>query len=397
MVDCFDRLRHHVVVGRHDDDGQVGYFRASGTHCGERLVARGVEEGYVASVGKLHVVCAYVLGDASGFACDHVGLADVVQKRCLAVVHVSHHRHDRRTRQEVFFRILHGGDCLRHVGAHVFGGESELFGHDVDGLSVKPLVDGHHHAEVHASGDDVVDRHVHKLREVVGRHEFRDFYDFALCGFSFGILHFAVVHLFALLFAPFDALLGGLVGETGQGLFHLTLHVFAVDLLLHRTFRAAFAFCRRSSAVVSVAALVAVSGAVVSAAVLFGFRVLCDLCAGLLDVHLLFADAFALFAVGACAALGLRRPSGVAAVYPLFAPLLFALLFGAGVLVERGQVYFINDLELYACSGSLQAEHSSVVFRSFGSLLLFCGLRLFGSLLLIGLLFRLFLFRRQRL
>ena len=45
VVDRLDGLRHHAVVGGHDDHGDVRDLRAAGAHGGEGLVARGVEEG----------------------------------------------------------------------------------------------------------------------------------------------------------------------------------------------------------------------------------------------------------------------------------------------------------------------------------------------------------------
>ena len=43
--DGLDRLGHHPVVGRHHEDHDVGGLGATGAHGGERLVARGVDEG----------------------------------------------------------------------------------------------------------------------------------------------------------------------------------------------------------------------------------------------------------------------------------------------------------------------------------------------------------------
>ena len=61
MVDSFDGLRHDIVVGGYDDDTEVSYLGSSGTHCGERLVARSVEECDVTAVGELHVISTDVL------------------------------------------------------------------------------------------------------------------------------------------------------------------------------------------------------------------------------------------------------------------------------------------------------------------------------------------------
>ena len=45
VADRLDRLRHDLVVGRDDQDDDVGDLGAAGAHGGERLVARRVEEG----------------------------------------------------------------------------------------------------------------------------------------------------------------------------------------------------------------------------------------------------------------------------------------------------------------------------------------------------------------
>ena len=45
VVERLDGLRLHAVVGRHHEDRDVGDLCATGTHGGERLVTRGVDEG----------------------------------------------------------------------------------------------------------------------------------------------------------------------------------------------------------------------------------------------------------------------------------------------------------------------------------------------------------------
>jgi hypothetical protein len=98
VLDGFLGLRHHAVVGRHHQDHDVGGLCAAGTHGGEGLVARGVQEGDHAA-RRFHVVGADVLRDATGLARRHLGAADVVQQRGLAVVHVAHDGDHRRARQ----------------------------------------------------------------------------------------------------------------------------------------------------------------------------------------------------------------------------------------------------------------------------------------------------------
>ena len=45
VVDGLDGLGHDAVVGRHHQHDDVGDLGAAGPHGGERLVARGVDEG----------------------------------------------------------------------------------------------------------------------------------------------------------------------------------------------------------------------------------------------------------------------------------------------------------------------------------------------------------------
>ena len=73
VVEGLDGLGHDAVVGRHDQDDDVGDLGAPGPHGGERLVARGVDERDQLAV-VVDLVGADVLGDAARLAGDHVGL-----------------------------------------------------------------------------------------------------------------------------------------------------------------------------------------------------------------------------------------------------------------------------------------------------------------------------------
>ena len=97
VVDRLDRLRHDGVVGRHDQDDDVGGLGAARAHRREGLVARRVEEDDRLAV-DLDAVGADVLRDAAGLAGRDVGLADRVEQRRLAVVDVAHDGHDRGAR-----------------------------------------------------------------------------------------------------------------------------------------------------------------------------------------------------------------------------------------------------------------------------------------------------------
>ena len=101
-ADVLDRLLglgHDAVVGGHHEDRDVGDVRAAGAHGGERLVARGVDEGDLAAV-LLDLVGADLLGDAARLPRGHRRLADGVEQRGLAVVDVAEDGDHRRPRDE---------------------------------------------------------------------------------------------------------------------------------------------------------------------------------------------------------------------------------------------------------------------------------------------------------
>ncbi len=115
VVDRLDGLRHHAVVGGHDDHRDVGDLGAAGAHGREGLVAGGVEEGDRVVV-VVDLVGADVLGDAAGLAGRHLGLADRVEQRGLAVVDVAHDRDHGRALDQLLVGVLVGGLGLGLLG-----------------------------------------------------------------------------------------------------------------------------------------------------------------------------------------------------------------------------------------------------------------------------------------
>ena len=107
VVHRLDGGGHDPVVGRDDQDDDVGDVGAARAHGGERLVARGIEEGE-GMIAALDRVGAHVLGDAAGLARRDAGLADGIEQRGLAVIDMTHEGNDGRTRLQ-----LGGGDRLR--------------------------------------------------------------------------------------------------------------------------------------------------------------------------------------------------------------------------------------------------------------------------------------------
>ena len=95
MIDGFLRLRHHAVVGGNHEHGDVRDLRTACAHRREGFVARRIKKGDLAPVA-LRLISADVLGDAAGLARGYLRVADGVQQRRLAVVHVTEHSHDWR-------------------------------------------------------------------------------------------------------------------------------------------------------------------------------------------------------------------------------------------------------------------------------------------------------------
>jgi hypothetical protein len=114
--------------------------------------------------GGFDVVGANVLRDATGFARRHLGAADVVQQRGLAVVHVAHDGDHRRARQQlgVCDPHLFVGEGFRIVQRRHHGLVAHFFHHDHGGVLVQRLVDGDHLAHLHQRLDHFggLDRHL---------------------------------------------------------------------------------------------------------------------------------------------------------------------------------------------------------------------------------------------
>ncbi|MNX73473.1 hypothetical protein D3C86_1048710 [compost metagenome] len=174
VADGLDGLGLDAVVGRHHQDRDVGRLGAAGAHGGERLVARGVEEGDELVV-DLDLVGADVLGDAAGLARGDAGLADGVQQGGLTVVDVTHDGDDGRTGQQVGLVL-----DLDLDGGFLFHGVDQLegvlhLGHDhLGGLQLERLVDGRHDPLHEEALDDLGLLDAHLVGELLDRDGARE-------------------------------------------------------------------------------------------------------------------------------------------------------------------------------------------------------------------------------
>src|SRR3546814_15186735 len=108
MLGRFARLRHHAVIGRNDDDDDIGDLRATRTHARERRMAWRVEEGDDALLGA-DVIRANMLGDATSLDRGDAGFAAVIEPGRLAVLDVAHYGDARRKSHAIAIHLRPAG------------------------------------------------------------------------------------------------------------------------------------------------------------------------------------------------------------------------------------------------------------------------------------------------
>ena len=156
VVDGFYGLRHDAVVGGDAKDNDIGDRSAAGAHIGKGLVARCVDKGDFGPRRHSDLVGADVLGNAAGFVGRYVGIAEGVQQRRLAVVHMAHHRNNRRPGNQSRILVLFALEAEFHIG---FGDAFQLVAEFGDQqfrrVGIDGLVDGRHHVHFHQRLDDI--------------------------------------------------------------------------------------------------------------------------------------------------------------------------------------------------------------------------------------------------
>ena len=186
VIDSFERLRHHAVVGSHHQHDDVGGLGAAGTHAGERFVAGRIEEHDLAPVGgrfSVHdpnFVGADVLRDSAGFAFRDGSRANGVEQRSLAVIDVSHdgnHGRPRNRFRSAFLACTGGvGDLFLRLlfEADDVGVGSEEARHLAGEFGVERLVDGREHAARQQTRDQILRANIQLLRQILHADAFGD-------------------------------------------------------------------------------------------------------------------------------------------------------------------------------------------------------------------------------
>jgi len=141
VVDGLNGLRHHIVIGSYNDDGDISDTGSTGTHGSKRLVTRSIQECYFASTGHFNIIGTNVLGNTSSLTSNNVGLAYVVEQRRFTMVDVTHHGNNRWTGYQFVFAVFFHVDGFHHLGTDIVGLETKFIGDKVDGLCIQTLVD----------------------------------------------------------------------------------------------------------------------------------------------------------------------------------------------------------------------------------------------------------------
>jgi hypothetical protein len=161
------RLRHHTVIGSHDQDDDIRNFRAAGAHQRERFVTRRIEERDLAIL-DFHLVSTDVLGDSALFLFGHARFANGVEQRCLSMIDVAHDRYDGRAGQAVF-RDAHF-DCIEHHAffeCDEFRFSIEIFGDRFRHFLVQRLIDRSKHTPIHQLFLHVLCQNIEFFREIL--------------------------------------------------------------------------------------------------------------------------------------------------------------------------------------------------------------------------------------
>ncbi len=128
-------------------------------------MARRIDEGDQARPG-LHLIGTDVLGDATGLAGHHIGLADGIEQRRLAVIDVAHDGDHRRARLQRALLVGVAGQALDHVGlGHALDLVPHLLGDELRQVGIDHVVDRVHLTLLHQHLDDVDGA----LRHAVGK------------------------------------------------------------------------------------------------------------------------------------------------------------------------------------------------------------------------------------
>ena len=120
MVDGFNSLRHHTVIGSNYNNCNVSNFSPSSPHGCKCFMARCIKESNGFVIIKFYIICTNMLRYSSGLSCNNIGFPYVIQQRSFSVINMSHNGYNWGTSHQILFFIFFFFYCLQYLHAYKF-------------------------------------------------------------------------------------------------------------------------------------------------------------------------------------------------------------------------------------------------------------------------------------
>src|SRR5581483_2242139 len=186
VVDSLECLRHDAVVSGNDENYDIRCLSSARTHAGESLVARRIEEHDLAAIRRRlrvlnsDLIGADVLSDTTGFAFGHIGGANRVKQRGLAMIDVAHDRDHGRSGTSFGGSTFFSGSSIGDVlGSLLFEADdvrirTEEAGHFARQFRVESLIDRGEYASAQQTGDEIFGANAKLLGKILDADAFGD-------------------------------------------------------------------------------------------------------------------------------------------------------------------------------------------------------------------------------
>ena len=176
MVDSLDGLRHYTVICCYNQDSNVSYLSAAGTHSGEGLMARGIQEDNLLAL-VVYLISTDMLGNTAGLAGGNVSFTDSIQQRGFTMVNVAHNGNNRRTRNAFFRRIVNLRNLSRILlRCSLTNLYTKVVANKLCSIKIDILVDSNHYAQHKQSLDYFINLTLNELGKFLYVDRFADFY-----------------------------------------------------------------------------------------------------------------------------------------------------------------------------------------------------------------------------
>ena len=253
------------------------------------------------------------------------------------MVYVTHHSYDWSTWNQIVLIILFLADSFLNLSADIFGLETELLSHHIDGLCIQTLVDRYHDSNTHQGRDNLSNADIHHRSQFAYGHELCEFQYLTLLLLLTNLVLEFLLHSLALLLSVLSTLLVlALACKTGKGFLYLACYSLVVDLYLTLVIALVvivliLVFILFLAATIIVIVLVAAIVIVVLAVIALR-RLGIDVYTLLIDAHTLLTLAMLLGKL----------------VLTLLTALLLGLLLRTSALIERVEVYLSYYIEVWS-------------------------------------------------